>query len=122
MITISWILVESTVFNCEIYPYLMKLMNKTFFFIFCKWDLICDRGFLGATIQSCFFAGMLIGSFATGMISDAWGRKKCIFVTNALFVSYVNVFNVYDNYYHSGRAIVFRISCFLAKTNSQDDK
>ncbi|KAJ7388477.1 hypothetical protein OS493_037387 [Desmophyllum pertusum] len=51
-----------------------------------EWDLICDRGFLGATIQSCFFAGMLIGSFATGMISDAWGRKKCIFVTNALFI------------------------------------
>jgi len=51
-----------------------------------EWNLICDRAFLGATIQSCYFAGMLIGSFVTGMISDAWGRKKCIFVCNAVML------------------------------------
>ncbi|XP_031557355.1 organic cation transporter protein-like [Actinia tenebrosa] len=51
-----------------------------------KWNLICDRAYLGATIQSCFFVGMLIGSFVTGMVSDAWGRKECIFFCNALFI------------------------------------
>ena len=51
-----------------------------------QWNLICDRKFLGATIQSCFFVGMLIGSLVTGMFSDAWGRKKCIFVSNAIMV------------------------------------
>lgn len=51
-----------------------------------EWNLLCDRAFLGATIQSCYFAGMLIGSFVTGMISDAWGRKKCIFVCNAIML------------------------------------
>jgi hypothetical protein len=51
-----------------------------------KWSLVCDRAYLGATIQSCFFAGMLIGSFVTGMISDAWGRKKCIFLCNSIMV------------------------------------
>lgn len=51
-----------------------------------EWNLICDRAFLGATIQSCFFAGMLVGSFVTGIISDAWGRKKCIFACNAVMI------------------------------------
>lgn len=51
-----------------------------------EWNLICDRAFLGATIQSCFFVGMLVGSFVTGIFSDAWGRKKCIFVSNAVML------------------------------------
>ncbi|KAK3731646.1 hypothetical protein QZH41_019765 [Actinostola sp. cb2023] len=51
-----------------------------------EWNLICDRAYLGATIQSCYFIGMLFGSFITGMISDAWGRKKCIFLCNILMV------------------------------------
>ena len=56
---------------------------------FCyQWNLICDRAFLGATIQSCFFVGMLVGSLSTGIFSDAWGRKKCIFVSNAVMVSW----------------------------------
>lgn len=50
-------------------------------------NLICDHGYLGATLQSVYFAGMLVGSFVTGMISDAWGRKKCIFVSNTVMVS-----------------------------------
>ncbi|KAK3736529.1 hypothetical protein QZH41_015145 [Actinostola sp. cb2023] len=51
-----------------------------------EWNLICDRAYLGATVQSCYFAGMLIGSFTTGMMSDAWGRKNCIFFCNAIMV------------------------------------
>ncbi|KAL9982535.1 hypothetical protein ACROYT_G004589 [Oculina patagonica] len=51
-----------------------------------EWHLICDRAFLGATIQSCFFAGMLVGSIVTGILSDAWGRKKCIFICNAIML------------------------------------
>ncbi|XP_048582229.1 organic cation transporter protein isoform X2 [Nematostella vectensis] len=46
-----------------------------------EWKLICDRGYLGATLQSCFFVGMLIGSLVCGVISDAWGRKKCLFIS-----------------------------------------
>lgn len=65
----------------------MKLLNRTVCFCFFKWNLICDRGFLGAALQSVFFAGMLIGSFSTGIISDAWGRKKCIFASMAVMVS-----------------------------------
>ncbi|XP_048582191.1 organic cation transporter protein [Nematostella vectensis] len=51
-----------------------------------EWNLICDRAYLGATLQSCFFAGMLIGSLVSGLISDAWGRKKCFYLSYALMV------------------------------------
>jgi len=51
-----------------------------------EWNLICDRAFLGATIQSCYFVGMLVGSIVTGILSDAWGRKKCIFICNAIML------------------------------------
>ncbi|KAL9982534.1 hypothetical protein ACROYT_G004588 [Oculina patagonica] len=51
-----------------------------------EWNLICDRAFLGATIQSSFFAGMLVGSIVTGIMSDAWGRKKCMFICNAIML------------------------------------
>ncbi|EDO28430.1 predicted protein, partial [Nematostella vectensis] len=51
-----------------------------------QWNLICDRAYLGATLQSCFFAGMLIGSLVSGLISDAWGRKKCFYLSYALMV------------------------------------
>ena len=65
----------------------MNHLNLTFSFWYFKWNLICDRGFLGATLQSIFFAGMLIGSFLTGIISDAWGRKNCMFASMAITVS-----------------------------------
>ena len=72
----------------EICGLFQSIVSFFLFFFFClKWNLICDRAFLGATIQSCYFAGMLIGSIVTGMISDAWGRKKCIFICNAIMVS-----------------------------------
>ncbi|XP_020914741.1 organic cation transporter protein isoform X2 [Exaiptasia diaphana] len=51
-----------------------------------EWKLICDRAYLGATIQACFFGGMCVGSFLTGMLSDAWGRKNCIFFCNAILL------------------------------------
>ncbi|EDO40054.1 predicted protein, partial [Nematostella vectensis] len=44
-----------------------------------EWNLICDRAPLGATIQSCFFGGMLFACLLTGPLSDTFGRKKVIF-------------------------------------------
>ncbi|XP_067038000.1 organic cation transporter protein-like isoform X2 [Acropora muricata] len=67
--------------DCKAYEF-----NGPFHSTVSEWNLICDRKFLGATIQSCFFVGMLIGSLVTGMFSDAWGRKKCIFVSNAIML------------------------------------
>ncbi|CAH3139934.1 unnamed protein product [Pocillopora meandrina] len=67
--------------GCHAYEFIGPLQSTV-----SEWNLICDRAFLGATIQSCFFAGMLVGSLVTGMISDAWGRKKCIFICNAIML------------------------------------
>ncbi|EDO40414.1 predicted protein [Nematostella vectensis] len=52
-----------------------------------KWNLICDRGYIGASLQAVFFAGMMIGSVISGMMADAWGRKPCIFACTTLMCS-----------------------------------
>ncbi|EDO47492.1 predicted protein, partial [Nematostella vectensis] len=50
------------------------------------WNLICDRSYLRALVQSMFFAGMLVGSFVSGPVSDIYGRKCCSFVFTATLI------------------------------------
>ncbi|EDO31074.1 predicted protein, partial [Nematostella vectensis] len=45
------------------------------------WNLICDGAALGATVQSCLFAGMLVSCLFAGYLSDMFGRKKCMFTS-----------------------------------------
>ncbi|EDO47528.1 predicted protein, partial [Nematostella vectensis] len=45
-----------------------------------QWNLLCDRAYLGAGIQSSFFAGMLIGSLLSGWLADACGRRTCMYL------------------------------------------
>ncbi|XP_001622468.2 organic cation transporter protein [Nematostella vectensis] len=52
-----------------------------------EWRLICDKAYLGATLQSVYFIGMLFGSFLTGMVSDAWGRKNCLFLFTGIMLA-----------------------------------
>ncbi|KAK3750270.1 hypothetical protein QZH41_008119, partial [Actinostola sp. cb2023] len=50
------------------------------------WNLLCDRAYIGAAIQSSYFAGMLIGSIVSGWIADRFGRKPSIFVSVGFIV------------------------------------
>ncbi|EDO41936.1 predicted protein [Nematostella vectensis] len=61
-----------------------------------EWNLICDRAYLGATLQSCYFVGMLIGSLVGGVLSDLFGRKKCIF----FFSAFLTVFGGASSFVH----------------------
>ena len=55
---------------------------------------MCNRAYLNAVIQSSMFVGMMVGAFISGMLSDAFGRKTCIFVFNGIMVSKdVSTFN-----------------------------
>ncbi|XP_032229103.1 organic cation transporter protein [Nematostella vectensis] len=49
-----------------------------------EWNLICDNAHKGAAVQSCFFAGMLIGSLVGGWASDRFGRRLCLLVGSAI--------------------------------------
>ncbi|XP_031564540.1 organic cation transporter protein-like [Actinia tenebrosa] len=68
--------------NCTSYAF----DEGQFTSIVTEWNLICDRAHIAATIQSCFFAGMLIGSIIGGLVSDAFGRRTCMFGSCVLLV------------------------------------
>ncbi|KXJ23440.1 Organic cation transporter protein [Exaiptasia diaphana] len=60
--------------NCTSYEF-----DPLFTTVVSEWNLICDRSYLAAIIQALFFVGMLVGSFVSGMLSDAYGRKTVSF-------------------------------------------
>ncbi|XP_048580784.1 organic cation transporter protein [Nematostella vectensis] len=65
--------------NCTSYEFVGPFTTSV-----SEWNLICDRGYIGASLQAVFFAGMMIGSVISGMMADAWGRKPCIFACTTL--------------------------------------
>ncbi|KAK7476308.1 hypothetical protein BaRGS_00032426, partial [Batillaria attramentaria] len=55
-----------------------------------EWGLVCSKAFIRPTIISIQMAGVLIGAFLTGQISDVFGRRYTFFVGLVLHA----VFNV----------------------------
>ena len=51
-----------------------------------QWNLICDRAHVGANVQAGYAAGMLVGSFVFGAISDIFGRRFCMLLCSVLAV------------------------------------
>ncbi|XP_053319370.1 organic cation/carnitine transporter 2-like isoform X2 [Spea bombifrons] len=49
-----------------------------------EWDIVCENDWKGPLTTSLFFAGVLIGSFISGQLSDSFGRKKVLFATMAV--------------------------------------
>ncbi|KAK3722362.1 hypothetical protein QZH41_013694, partial [Actinostola sp. cb2023] len=79
--------------NCTSYEF-----DTMFATIVSEWNLICDRAPLAAIIQSMFFVGMLVGSFVSGILSDAFGRKTVIFGTIAVMVT-ITISNCSSGFY-----------------------
>ncbi|XP_076064263.1 organic cation transporter [Oratosquilla oratoria] len=54
------------------------------------YDLVCSRAWLRATVQSVYMAGMLVGSYLFGDLSDRFGRKP-VFLAALLLMVVVGV-------------------------------
>lgn len=53
---------------------------------FLQYNLICDRAYIAANVEAGFMAGMLVGSFAFGAVSDIFGRRPCMLLCSFLTV------------------------------------
>lgn len=60
-----------------------------------EWDLVCNDDWKAPLSMSFFFAGVLIGSFVSGQLSDRFGRKAVLFGTMAIqcLFSIIQVFS-----------------------------
>ncbi|XP_038077015.1 organic cation transporter protein-like [Patiria miniata] len=61
-------------------------------------DLVCDRGFLGGTLQSSIPLGILVGSYIIGQISDTFGRRPALLVSLVGIVVFGTAMSVTWNY------------------------
>ncbi|XP_063303485.1 organic cation/carnitine transporter 2-like [Pelobates fuscus] len=52
--------------------------------IITEFDVVCENDWKGPLTTSLFFAGVLVGSFVSGQLSDSFGRKKVLFATMAV--------------------------------------
>ncbi|KAJ7333877.1 hypothetical protein OS493_015970 [Desmophyllum pertusum] len=68
--------------NCTEYVFDGPFISTT-----TEWNLICDRAHVGANVQAGYAAGMLVGSFIFGAISDIFGRRFCMLLCSVLAVS-----------------------------------
>uniref|UniRef100_A0A8C5QE82 Major facilitator superfamily (MFS) profile domain-containing protein n=1 Tax=Leptobrachium leishanense TaxID=445787 RepID=A0A8C5QE82_9ANUR len=63
------------------WTYSQELYHST---IITEWDIVCENDWKGPLTTSLFFAGVLVGSFISGQLSDSFGRKKVLFITMAV--------------------------------------
>uniref|UniRef100_T1JCC0 Major facilitator superfamily (MFS) profile domain-containing protein n=1 Tax=Strigamia maritima TaxID=126957 RepID=T1JCC0_STRMM len=50
-----------------------------------EWNLVCSWKWLKSTVQASYMAGVLIGCLIFGFISDRFGRRKALLISQALF-------------------------------------
>ncbi|XP_069100853.1 solute carrier family 22 member 4-like [Pleurodeles waltl] len=61
-----------------------------------EWNLVCDEDWKGPLTTSLFFAGVLVGSFISGQLSDRFGRKLVLFATMAVQTGF-SIVQVFSN-------------------------
>ena len=49
-----------------------------------EWDLVCKDDFKGPLVGSAFMAGLMIGSFTLGTLSDHYGRRPILMLSMLL--------------------------------------
>lgn len=64
-----------------------------------EWNLVCSRSLLGATSDSIFMLGVLLGSIIFGQLSDKYGRKPTFFASLVIQVIFGVIAGVAPDYF-----------------------
>ncbi|XP_013396582.1 organic cation transporter protein-like [Lingula anatina] len=54
--------------------------------VFSQFNMVCDRKYLNNLAQSMYMAGMLVGAIVIGDLSDRFGRKRLMFISQVFQV------------------------------------
>ncbi|CAH1407662.1 unnamed protein product [Nezara viridula] len=63
---------------CESWDFEYSQFGTT---IITEWNLVCDRSYLRQLAELLFLAGVAVGGFVSGLISDRFGRKQTLMVS-----------------------------------------
>lgn len=63
---------DSIIMPCDAYVYDTSTYKTS---AVIDYELVCDRAWMGANVQSVYMVGMLVGSYLFGDLSDRFGRK-----------------------------------------------
>ncbi|KAK8766489.1 hypothetical protein V5799_006714 [Amblyomma americanum] len=69
-----------------------------------EWDLICHKEYLVKMVQAVFMAGVMLGAFAFGYISDRFGRRRTLPFT-AIAMSALTFFGAF------APSLVLHVAC-----------
>ncbi|KAK7483884.1 hypothetical protein BaRGS_00024901 [Batillaria attramentaria] len=62
----------------------VRYYDPSFVTIVSEWDLVCERKYIKAAINSIQMAGILVGALLSGQCSDTFGRRIICYVTMVL--------------------------------------
>ncbi|CAL8148592.1 unnamed protein product [Orchesella dallaii] len=64
-----------------------------------EWDLVCEREWMGALLQSIFLFGALVGAFVSGQLADKYGRKIVVCLSGLAQLLFGCVAVLISNYF-----------------------
>lgn len=78
---------DSIIMPCDAYVYDTSTYKTS---AVIDYELVCDRAWMGANVQSVYMVGMLVGSYLFGDLSDRFGRKP-VFLSALVMMVVVGV-------------------------------
>ncbi|XP_042867534.1 organic cation transporter protein-like [Penaeus japonicus] len=100
---------DSIIMPCDAYVYDTSTYKTS---AVIDYELVCDRAWLRATVQSVYMVGMLVGSYLFGDLSDRFGRKP-VFLSALVLMVVVGVGQAAIPEYYTFTALRFVLGASL---------
>ncbi|XP_060068380.1 organic cation transporter protein-like [Ylistrum balloti] len=76
--------INATLIKCTSWVYSYDVFDET---VTSKFDVMCDNAYQASITKSLFYAGVFVGAFVFGQMSDFFGRKKTFYLSVVLMLA-----------------------------------